>query len=64
MTDDRLQAFESMLRDIERDYEMKSAEIEKLKAQGKDKTATFKQYLADKLLYQRMLSLYEKHGLL
>lgn len=64
MTDDRLQAFESMLHDIECDYEMKSAEIAKLRSQGKDKTATFKQYLADKLLYQRMLSLYEKHGLL
>lgn len=34
-----------------------------IKSQGKEKSATFKQYLADKLLYQRMLSIYERHGL-
>lgn len=64
MADDRLQAFESMLQEIQNDYELKSAEIEKLRSNGKDKTATFKQYLADKLLYQRILGLYEKYDLL
>ena len=48
-----------MLTEIENDLEFKTAEIERLK----EKSATFKQYLADKLLYQRMLSIYERHGL-
>lgn len=52
-----------MLTEIENDLEFKTAEVERLKAQGKGKSATFKQYLADKLLYQRMLSIYERHGL-
>lgn len=64
MADDRLKAFESMLESIQTDYEFKSAEVARLKAEGKEKTVTFKQFLADKLLYQRMLSLYEEHGLL
>lgn len=63
MESDRLQAFEAMLEEIQRDYDFKTSEIEKLKLQGKEKTVTFKQYLADKMLYQRMLSLYERHGL-
>ncbi len=64
MGNDRLVAFESMLSEIQKDYVFKSEEIEKLKSQGKERSATFKQHLTDKLLYQRMLSLYEKHGLL
>lgn len=63
MEQDRLQAFEAVLAEIQQDLAFKTNEIEKMKAQGKEKTATFKQYLADKLLYQRILSLYEKHGL-
>lgn len=63
MDEDRLQAFEAVFAEIQQDLAFKTSEIEKMKAQGKEKTATFKQYLADKLLYQRMLSLYEKHGL-
>ena len=64
MSNDRLEAFEAMLREVQSQMEFKQSEIEKLRLQGKEKSATFKQYLADKLLYQRMLSLYEKHGLL
>ncbi len=61
---DRLQSFEAMLDEIKSDYAFKQAEIEKLKSQGKERSATFKQYLSDKLFYQRMLSIYEKHNLL
>jgi hypothetical protein len=52
-----------MLAEIESDLEFKTIELERLKAQGKEKSATFKQYLADKLLYQRMLSIYARYGL-
>ncbi len=61
---ERLQSFETMLDEIRSDYAFKQSEIEKLKSQGKEKSVTFKQYLSDKLFYQRMLSIYEKHGLL
>lgn len=61
---DRLQAFEAMLADVQHDADLKKAEIEKLKKQGKERSATFKQYLADRLFYQRMLALYEKYDLL
>lgn len=64
MAEDRLGAFESMLEDIQADYDFKTAEVARLKAEGKEKTVTFKQHLADKLLYQRILSMYEDHGLL
>lgn len=64
MSNSRLEAFEAMLEEIQSDAAFKQSEIEKMKLRGKKKTATFKQYLADKLLYQRMLSIYEKHGLL
>lgn len=60
---DRLEQFESMLAEIENDLEFKTIELERLKAQGKEKSATFKQHVADKLLYQRMLSIYERYGL-
>lgn len=63
MADDRLNAFEKMLADIQADYEFKTAEVARLKTEGKERTVTFKQFLADKLLYQRMLSMYEERGL-
>lgn len=60
---DRLEQFELMLTEIKNDLEFKTAEVERLKAQGKEKSATFKQHVADKLLYQRMLSIYKRYGL-
>lgn len=60
----RLRSFEEMLRFVQDDMERKKAEMAQLQAQGKERSATFKQYLADKLFYQRLLALYDKHGLL
>ena len=61
---DRLQAFEEMLEEIQHRMESEKAIMDKLKAQSKEKSATFKQYLGNRLMYQQMLALYEKHGLL
>lgn len=36
MKDNRLSAFESMLKDIQSDYELKASEVSRLKAQGKE----------------------------
>ena len=61
---DRLQAFESMLGAVQRGYEEASQKMQALNAQGKEKTVTYKQHMANKLLYMNMLSLYRLYGLL
>lgn len=61
---DRLAAFERMLADIQRNYDELTARLERLKTEGKTKTATFRQYLRNKMTYQYLLSLYGDYGLL
>lgn len=60
----RLAAFERMLADAQQSYDELSVRLERLKAEGKTKTATFRQYLGNKLTYQYLLSLYRDYGLL
>lgn len=62
--EDRLKAFESMLEDVKNQMEFAQAERDKLKAQGQEKSVTFKQHMSNKLMYQRMLSMYKEYGLL
>ncbi len=65
MTDlERLAAFEQMLADAQRNYDELTARLERLKAEGKTKSATFRQYLGNKMTYQYLLSLYGDYGLL
>lgn len=40
---ERIEAFENMLADIKRQAEYEQSEMEKLKAAGKEKTATYRQ---------------------
>ncbi len=61
---ERLAAFERMLGDVRRNYEELSARLEALKAEGKTKSATFRQYLGNKMTCQYVLSLYKDYGLL
>ena len=60
---ERLEAFEKMLADIQRQYIDVTAKMAELKAQGREKTVTYRQLMANKLRYQEMLSLYEIYGL-
>ncbi len=65
MTDqERLAAFERMLADAQRNHDELTARLERLKAEGKTKSATFRQYLGNKMTYQYLLSLYGDYGLL
>ncbi len=65
MTDqERLAAFERMLADTKLNYDELTARLERLKAEGKTKSATFRQYLGNKMTYQYLLSLYGDYGLL
>lgn len=60
----REENFERMLRDIRSNYNGTVEKMEKLKAAGKTKTATYRELLGNKLLYQNMLSIYRIYGLI
>ncbi|MDY3772125.1 MAG: hypothetical protein SO002_03820 [Candidatus Faecousia sp.] len=61
---DRLEAFEKMLAQIVSQAEYETAQMEKLKAAGKEKSATYRQYFANRLVYRQMLDTYRKYGLI
>lgn len=60
----RLEAFEKMLEEIQKNYKNTEQKMADLKAQGKEKTATYRQLMGNKLQYQNMLLLYKIYGLL
>lgn len=61
---ERLEAFEKMLRDIQKSSETEKAMMDELKAQGKEKSATYRQYMGNRLMYSRILSIYREYGLI
>ncbi len=61
--EERLDAFEKMLADIEKNYNDMQQKMDTLKAQGKEKSATYRQYMGNKLVYRQLLSMYELYGL-
>ncbi|MBS5429632.1 hypothetical protein [Merdimonas faecis] len=60
----RLLAFEKMLKAVQENYESADAKMKKLKAEGREKSATYRQLMGNKLQYQNMLSMYQIYGLL
>ena len=64
MDNNRLGAFERMLADIVSRYDSTTEKMALLKAEGKEKTATYRQLFADKLQLQNILSYYRAYGLL
>ena len=63
MDEQRLKAFEDMLAAILRQYDGTTEKMAKLKAEGKEKTVTYRQLFANKLQLQAMLSYYRTYGL-
>ena len=61
---DRLAAFERMLSDIQRQAEYEQEQMEALKARGKEKSATYRQYFGNRMLYKMMLEKYREYGLI
>ena len=61
---DRLEAFEKMLSDIQKQAEYEKEKLEELKAAGKEKSATYRQYFGNRMLYRMMLDRYKEYGLL
>lgn len=63
MDEKRLKAFEDMLAAILKQYNDTTENMAKLKAEGKEKTVTYRQLFASKLQLQAMLSYYRTYGL-
>ena len=62
--EERLRAFEKMLRDIQARYADTTDKMARLKRQGKEKTVTYRQLFTNKLQYQTILSYYGTYDLL
>lgn len=60
---DRLERFERMLADVTANYADTVEKMSRLKAEGKEKTATYRQLMGNKLTYKNVLTLYETYGL-
>ena len=61
---EREEKFEAMLQAVQREYDDTIQKMEKLKAQDKTKTATYRQLLGEKLMLQNILTRYQIYGLL
>ena len=61
---ERLDAFERMLSDIQKQAQYESEKMKELKAAGKEKTAAYRQYFGNRMLYKMVLDKYREYGLL
>lgn len=61
---ERLKAFEDMLNDIKSQAEYETEQLKQLKAAGKEKTATYRQYLGNRMFYKMMLEKYKEYRLI
>ena len=61
---DRLEAFEVMLKTVLEQSESEKIMMDELKMQGKEKSATYRQHMGNRLFYNRLISLYKEYGLL
>ena len=62
--EERLKAFEKMLSDIQEQAEYEGRKMEELKAAGKEKTATYRQFFGNRLVYRTLLDRYREYGLI
>ena len=62
--DKRLEAFENMLSSIQQQYEDTEVRMTDLKTEGKEKTTTYRQLMANKLRLGDMLAMYKLYDLL
>ena len=61
---ERIEAFERMLSDIQKQAAYETEQLEKLKAAGKEKTATYRQFLGNRMVYKLLLDKYREYGLI
>lgn len=63
MEEKRLEAFEKMLAAVQAEYHDILSKMERMKAEGKVKTVTYRQMVSRRTMYQDMISLYQIYGL-
>ncbi len=61
---DRLESFEKMLADIVHQAAVQEEEMAKLKAAGREKSASYRQLFGNKMYYKKFLDIYRQYGLL
>ena len=61
---ERLDAFEAMLQAVRTQAQTEQAAMAQLKQQGKEKSATYRQLMGNRLFLTQLLALYEAYGLL
>jgi len=61
---DRLEAFERMLEDTKAHLTAVETRMQSLKEQGKEKSATYRQLMGDKMQLKALLDLYRLYDLL
>ncbi len=61
---ERLARFEAVLADLRAEQESAAATLERLRAEGKTRTATYQQIAGRKLALRQAATLFEAHGLL
>ena len=61
---ERLEAFEAMMKRVLEQSESEKIMMEELKIQGKEKSATYRQYMGNRLFYNRVIALYKEYRLL
>lgn len=61
---ERLEQFEKMLSEIQKKYKTTLEKMEKLKSEGKNKTVTYRQLMAEKMTLQNILITYKTYGLI
>lgn len=64
MPDVSLEAFLRMRDDIAAEYDETASRVDELRDAGKERTATFRQLLAQKMALSSMLDRYKRYGLL
>ncbi len=64
MDEKRLAAFEKMLTFVQQEYDKTKEKMAALKADGKEKSATYQQLMGNKLTYQNLLAMYRLYDLL
>ena len=60
---ERLAAYDRMYADLLRERDKVSADLERLRAAGKNKGATYQQLLAQKLAVQNLIGRFEIYGI-
>ena len=61
---ERLEAFEKMLKDLKAQASYEADEMERPKAEGREKSATYRQFFGNRLFYKQLLNTYKKYGLM